>query len=81
MQREEPVITSVILLRKAQNLNLVVRTHYTNTSGETFYKITGLTAVFRTSNTILNRSGQSEHSCPVPDFGRTAFSFSQLNII
>ena len=38
-------------------------------------------AVARISNTMLNRSGESGHSCLVPDFSGKAFSFSPLSII
>ena len=38
-------------------------------------------AVARTSNTMLNRSGQSEHPYLVPDFRGKAFSFSPLSMM
>ena len=33
------------------------------------------------SNTMLNKSGNSEHPCLVPHFQEKAFSFSMLGII
>ena len=38
-------------------------------------------AVARTSKIMLNKSGECEHPCPVPDFSRKAFSFSPLRIL
>ena len=38
-------------------------------------------AVARTSNTMMNKSGESVYLCLVPDLGGKAFSFSPLNII
>ena len=35
----------------------------------------------RTSNTMLNKSGESGNPCLVPDFSGMAFSFSPLSII
>ena len=35
----------------------------------------------RTSNTMLNRSGKSEHPCLVPNLREIAFNFSPLNIM
>ena len=37
--------------------------------------------VARTSNTVLNRSGNSEYPCLFPGFSSKAFSFSPLSII
>lgn len=45
-----------------------------------FISSTCLTAVPRTPNTMVKRSGKSEHSCLVPDFSGKAFSFSPLSI-
>ena len=40
-----------------------------------------LIAVARTSKTMLNNSGESGHSCLVPDLKGSAFSFSPLRIM
>ena len=38
-------------------------------------------AVTKTSKTMLNSSGESEHPCLVPDFRGNAFNFSPLRIM
>ena len=40
-----------------------------------------LIAVARASNTMLNRSGKSGHSCFVPDLSGKAFSFCPLSMM
>ena len=40
-----------------------------------------LIALTRTSKTMLNSSGESEHPCLVPDFRGNAFNFFPLRII
>ena len=40
-----------------------------------------LTAVVKTSRTMLNSSGESGHHCLVPDFRGNAFNFSPLRIM
>ena len=40
-----------------------------------------LIAVARTSRTLLNRSGEHEHPCLVPDLRGKALSFSPLRMI
>ena len=40
-----------------------------------------LIAHARTSNTMLNNSGESEHLCHVPDLREKALSFSPLRVI
>ena len=46
-----------------------------------FISSSSLIAVARTSRTMLNNSGESEHPCLVPDLRGSAFSFSPLRIM
>ena len=46
-----------------------------------FISLSCLIALVRTSRTMLNESGKSEHPCLAPDFRGKAFSFSPLSMI
>ena len=46
-----------------------------------FTSFSGLIALARTSNTMLNKSGKSGHSCIVRDLTGKAFNFSMLSIL
>ena len=45
------------------------------------YFFSSLITVARTSKTVLNNGGKSEHSCCVPDLRRNAFNFSPLRML
>ena len=46
-----------------------------------FISYSSLIAVAKTSKTMLNSRGESEHPCLVPDFRGNAFNFSPLRIM
>ena len=46
-----------------------------------FMYFSSLIAVANTSKTMLNSSGESEHSCPVPHFRGNDFNFLPLRIM
>ena len=50
-------------------------------SGFLLFLFSSLIALAKTSKTMLNSSGESEHSCPVPHFRGNDFNFLPLRIM
>ena len=46
-----------------------------------FIASSGLIAMTKTSKIMLNKSGENGNRCLIPDFRRTAFSFSQWSMM
>lgn len=57
------------------------RDYFTSFSVEAFYFFSCLIALTGTSSTKLNRSGECQHPCLVPDLRRNTFSLLPLSIM
>ena len=64
-------------------ISLVQRDHFTFSflMWMPFISISGLTALVRIPKTILNRNGESEPSCLVPDLRGKSFNLSPLSMM
>lgn len=50
-------------------------------SSDSFFFFLSLIAVSRTSKTMLDKSGENEYPCLVPELTGNAFSFSLVNML